>query len=118
MEPCRRIQGDIRRPTSKCTAWPILEIVVVAVGLSRYPTRVHLTRKRPLNWKNTLPRRLDANQNYTKARQSPSKQIQIERIYRARLSGHGDTKFLLREYTSFDLDKVTDSPLRFDRSEG
>ena len=47
----------------------------------------------------------------------PSKQTQIERIYHTCLSGVRDAHFLLREHTSFDLDKVTDSPLRFDRRE-
>ena len=39
---------------------------------------------------------------------SPTKQTQIERVYHTSTSGLGDLHLLLREQTSFDLDKVTD----------
>ena len=42
-----------------------------------------------------------------KPEKSPAKQTQIERMYRASLAGLGDLHFLLREQTSFDLDKVS-----------
>ena len=42
----------------------------------------------------------------SKPNKSPTKQAQIERTYRASLTGLGDIHFLLREQTSFDLDKV------------
>jgi hypothetical protein len=41
-----------------------------------------------------------------KQEKSPAKQTQIERTYRASLAGLGDLRCLLREQTSFDLDKV------------
>lgn len=41
-----------------------------------------------------------------KPEKSPAKQTQIERTYRVSLSGLGDLYCLLREQTSFDLDKV------------
>jgi len=42
-----------------------------------------------------------------KPEKTPTKQTQIERIYRASLgAGLGDLQYLLREQTSFDLDKV------------
>jgi len=47
-----------------------------------------------------------------KPEKSPAKQTQIERMYRASLAGLGDLHFLLREQTSFDLDKVSISALR------
>ncbi|KAF9648854.1 hypothetical protein BDM02DRAFT_3235344 [Thelephora ganbajun] len=40
-----------------------------------------------------------------KPEKGPAKQTQIERMYRASLAGLGDLHFLLREQTSFDLDK-------------
>jgi len=42
-----------------------------------------------------------------KPEKSPAKQTQIERTYRASLTGLGDMRCLLREQTSFDLDKVS-----------
>jgi len=42
-----------------------------------------------------------------KLEKSPTKQTQIERVYRASLGGLGDLHCLLREQTSFDLDKVS-----------
>lgn len=44
----------------------------------------------------------------SKPDKSPVKQTEIERIYRASFTGLGDLHFLIREQTSFDLDKVTD----------
>jgi hypothetical protein len=41
---------------------------------------------------------------------TPAKQTQIERIYCTSLTGLGELCFLLREQTSFDLDKVTIQP--------
>ena len=41
-----------------------------------------------------------------KQEKSPAKQTQIERTYRASFAGLGDLRCLLREQTSFDLDKV------------
>jgi protein N-lysine methyltransferase METTL21D len=43
------------------------------------------------------------------------KQTQVERMYCASLAGLGDLHFLLREQTSFDLDKVIDLCLCSDR---
>jgi len=42
-----------------------------------------------------------------KLEKSPAKQTQIERTYRVSLNGPGDLHCLLREQTSFDLDKVS-----------
>ena len=42
-----------------------------------------------------------------KPEKNPTKQTQIERMYRASLPGFGDLLYLLREQTSFDLDKVS-----------
>ena len=43
-----------------------------------------------------------------KPEKNPAKQTQIERVYRVPLAGHDDLHYLLREQTSFDLDKVID----------
>ena len=42
-----------------------------------------------------------------KPEKNPAKQTQIERTYRVSLGGLGDLHCLLREQTSFDLDKVS-----------
>lgn len=43
-----------------------------------------------------------------KPEKNPAKQTQIERMYHVPLTGLGDLHCLLREQTSFDLDKVID----------
>ena len=45
-----------------------------------------------------------------KPEKDPVRQTQIERMYRASLAGFSDVHLLLREQTSFDLDKVLISP--------
>lgn len=42
----------------------------------------------------------------SKPERSPTKQTQIERLYRSSFASLGDLHCLLREQTSFDLDKV------------
>ena len=51
-----------------------------------------------------------------KLEKNPAKQTQIERVYRAFLPGLGDLRYLLREQTSFDLDKVIDFHFAFGRT--
>jgi hypothetical protein len=57
----------------------------------------------------SMPIRITAKPDKT-----PAKQTQIERIYCTSLIGLGDLRFLLREQTSFDLDKVIEHCLHPD----
>lgn len=51
-----------------------------------------------------------------KSEKNTAKQAQIERLYYASLAGHGDLCYLLREQTSFDLDKVINFYFPFGRT--
>ena len=51
-----------------------------------------------------------------KPEKNTAKQTQIERVYRSPLAGLGELHYLLREQTSFDLDKVIDFPFAFGRT--
>jgi hypothetical protein len=52
----------------------------------------------------------------SKSEKNPAKQTQIERLYRVSLAGLGDLHYLLREQTSFDLDKVSDFHFAFGKT--
>ena len=52
----------------------------------------------------------------SKLEKNPTKQTQIERVYRAPLTDFGNLHYLLREQTSFDLDKVIGFCFAFGRA--
>lgn len=76
------------------SASPLIQHAFVSLG------NIRLTGKEPFPVI-SMPIRITP-----KPEKSPAKQTQIERMYRASLPGFGDLHCLLREQTSFDLDKV------------